>query len=94
MYQAKYKHVILPRVATDANGGVDSTKAKYWGLASTMLSSAYLGVLEEPHLKSPTIGSNAEEFSTDDLNFGVRAGYFITVVGATWIKFSAGDGTA
>lgn len=93
-YNGKYQHKILPRVATDANGFVDSTKATYWGLASSMMSSAYLGVLEEPHLKSPAAGNNGEEFSTDDWNFGVRAGYFVTVVGATWIKFSKGDGTA
>lgn len=94
VYKGKYKHVILPRVATDANGAVDSTKAKYWGLASSMNSSAYLGVLEEPRLKTPAAGNNGEEFSTDDWNFGVRAGYFVTVVGANWFKMSKGDGTA
>lgn len=94
VYKGKYKHVVLPRVATTATGAVDSTKSKYWGLASSMMSSAYLGVHEEPRIKTPTAGSNAEEFSTDDWNFGVRAGYFITVVSGQWIKFSSGDGTA
>lgn len=94
VYKGKYRHVILPRLATTASGAVDSTKAKYWGLASSMMSSAYLGVHEEPRLKSPTPGSNAEDFATDDWNFGVRAGYFITVVNGVWIKFSSGDGTA
>lgn len=93
-YQSKYQHKILPRVATDKDGFVDSTKATYWGLASSMMSSAYLGVLEEPHLKSPAAGNNGEEFATDDWNFGVRAGYFVCVVGGQWIKFSRGDGTA
>lgn len=94
VYQGKYKHVILPRVATTAAGAVDSTKAKYWGLASTMMTSAYLGVHEEPRLKTPADGNNGEEFSTDDWNFGVRAGYFICVVSGQWIKVSKGDGTA
>lgn len=94
VYQGKYRHVMLPRVATDANGAPDSDKAKYWGIASSQMTSAYLGVLEEPRLKTPTAGSNAEEFSTDDWNFGVRAGYYVTVVGANWIKASKGDGTA
>ena len=93
VYQGKYTLVTLPRVATDNSGFVDSTKSTYWGLASTMMSSAYLGMLEEPRLKSPAAGNNGEEFSTDDWNFGVRAGYFIQVVGANWIKFSAGNGT-
>jgi len=92
--KGKYRHVILPLVATDASGLVDNTKATYWGLASSMFSSAYLGVHEEPRLKTPPAeGNNAEEFSTDDWNFGTRAGYFITVVSGIWIKFSEGDGS-
>lgn len=92
--KGKYRHVILPLVATDASGLVDNTKATYWGLASSMYSSAYLGVHEEPRLKTPPAeGNNAEEFSTDDWNFGTRAGYFITVVSGIWIKFSEGDGS-
>lgn len=94
VYKGKYRHVVLPRLATTAAGLPDTTKAKYWGLASSMMSSAYLGMHEEPRLKSPTPGSNAEDFATDDWNFGVRAGYFITIVTANWIKFSSGDGTA
>jgi len=94
VYQGKYRHVILPRLATTATGAVDSTKSKYWGLASSMMSNAYLGVHEEPRIKTPTPGSNAEDFATDDWNFGVRAGYFITVVSGQWIKFSSGDGQA
>ncbi len=95
VYQGKYKHVILPRVATDANGAVDSTKAKYWGLASSMNSSAFLGINEEPHLKTPeTVGSSAHEFSTEDMNFGSAAGYFIVIPGARWFAISTGDGVA
>lgn len=94
VYKAKYRHVILPRLATTAAGLPDSTKAKYWGLVSSMMSSAYLAIHEEPHMKSTTAGSNAEEFSTDDWNFGVRAGYGITIVGGNFIKFSAGNGNA
>lgn len=95
VYQGKYKHVILPRVATDKNGANDTTKAKYWGLASSRLSTLMLGVHEEPHMKAPPVaGSNAEEFSTDDWNFGTRAGYLIATVNAVWISVSYGDGTA
>jgi len=87
----KYRHVILPLLATDKNGAVDNSKATYWGLASTMFSSAYLGVHEAPRMKSPSEGNNGEEFSTDDWNFGVRAGYFICIVSGIWVKFSSGD---
>jgi hypothetical protein len=92
--RGKYRHIILPLVATDNVGAVDGTKATYWGLASSMMSSAYLGIHEEPRLKTPPVdGNSAEEFSTDDWNFGTRAGYYITVVSGSWIKFSEGDGS-
>lgn len=90
---AKYKHVILPLLATTATGAVDTTKAKYWGLASSMGSQAFLGMAEEPRLKTPSEGNNGEEFSTDDWNFGVRAGWFIVIAGANWVKISKGDGS-
>jgi len=92
--QGKYKHVIMPRLATTALGAVDTTKAKYWGLASSVGSQAFLGMAEEAHLKVPQEGNNGEEFSTDDWNFGVRAGWFIVIVSGNWIKLSKGDGTA
>lgn len=95
VYQGKYRHVMLPRVATDKNGAPDTTKAKYWGVASTSMSTLMLGVHEEPRMKAPpTSGSNAEEFSTEDWNFGVAAGYMVVTVTAGWIAVSYGDGTA
>lgn len=96
VYQGKYKLVVLPRVATDKNGANDTTKAKYWGLASTRLSTFMLGVHEEAHMKvaSGKEGTNAEEFSTDDISFGTRGGYLIAIVDPSFISLSAGDGTA
>jgi len=93
-YSGKYRHVILPRLDTSAIGANDSTKSKYWGLASSEMSTAYLGVHEEAHVKLPTPGSNAEEFSTDAWNFGTRAGWLIVIVSATWVSMSSGDGVA
>lgn len=95
VYGGKYKHVVLSRVATDANGGVDSSKAKYWGLASSENSQAFLGINEEPRMKTPAAnGNNAEDFSTEDWNFGSTAGYFIVIPGARWFAISTGDATA
>jgi len=95
VYAGKYRHVILSRVAVTAAGLVDSTKAKYWGLASSQNSQAFLGVNEEPSLK-PMVssGNNAEDFSTQDWNYGTTAGYFIVIPGARWFTISTGDGTA
>lgn len=93
-YKGRYTHLVLARLATDKDGGVDSTKAKRWGVASSQFSTFFLGVHEEANLKSPTPGSNAEEFSTDDWNFGVRGGYLVVIVSASWVGVSLGDGTA
>jgi len=95
VYQNKYKLVVLPRVATDKDGAPDSTKAKYWGVASSTYSTLMLGMHEETHLKTPPAdGKSNEEFSTDDWNFGVRGGWMIVTVSASWIGMSSGDGTA
>lgn len=94
VYKGKYRHVKLSRVATTAAGAPDSTKAKYWGIASSMGSDAHLGEWEQPRLKVPKDLNAGEEFSTDDWNFGVRAGYGITILSGAWVKFSSGDGTA
>lgn len=94
VYQSKYRHVVLPRVATTATGAPDSTKRYYWGLASTMMTTAHLGVWEEPHLKTPSDLNAGEDFATDDWNFGCRGGYGIAIVSGSWIKMSSGDGTA
>ncbi len=94
VYMGKYKHVVLPRLATDKDGFVDATKRKYWGIASSIASSAHLGIWEEPRLKVPQNLNAGEEFSTDSWNFGVRAGIGIAIVGAAWVKMSSGDGVA
>lgn len=94
-YVNKYVHKVFPRLATDANGGNDSSKVKYWGVASSTMSTAFLGVHEEPRLKTPPAdGKSNEEFSTDDWNFGTRGGWLIVIVSAAWIGFSSGDAAA
>lgn len=94
VYKAKYTHVIFDLVATTAAGLVDTTKQKYWGISSTMYTSAHLDIWEAPRLKVPSEGNNGEDFSTDDWTFGVRAGYGICTANGQWIHVSYGDGTA
>lgn len=94
-YNGKYTDVILPRLDTTNVGGGDSTKSKMWGVASSEMSTAYLGMHEEPHLKKPPVeGNNAEDFSTDDFLFATRGGWMIVIVSAAWIGMSSGDGAA
>ncbi len=94
VYKAKYKHVKLPLVPTTAAGLPDNTKRRFWGICSSMISDAHLGVWEQAHLKAPSDLNAGEEFSTDDWNFGVRAGYGLGIVTGRWAKFSSGDATA
>lgn len=94
VYENKYRLISIGRIATDKDGAPDSTKAKYWGVASSEHSTFFLGMHEEAHLKSPSTTDSAEEFSTDDWNFGVRAGWMVVIVSAAWIGFSSGDATA
>lgn len=94
VYAGKYTKKAFPRLATTASGGVDTTKRKYWGVASSTMSTFYLGVHEEAHMKMPAMGNNQEDALTDDWNFGTRMGYMIVIPSASWIAFSKGDGTA
>jgi hypothetical protein len=91
VYRGKFRHVVLPRLAMTAAGAPDSTKRLYWGIASSKLVKANgikCGVWEEGYLKLPTPNGNAEEFSTDDVNFGVRGGYGIEALSGVAYKFS------
>lgn len=91
VYMSKYRHVVLPRVATLASGLVDTTKRYYWGLASSQYTTANLGIWEEPHIKTPANLNAGEDFATDDWNYGSRGGYGIAIVGGAWFKMSKGD---
>jgi hypothetical protein len=94
VYKAKYRHVKLPLVQTTATGTPDNTKRQYWGVASSAISDAHLGIWDTPTLKTPSALNAGEEFSTDAWQYGVRAAWGIGVVSGRWIKFSSGDATA
>ena len=94
VYASRYKHVILPRVATTATGAADTDKRYYWGIASSTMSNFHLGIWESPHMIAPSAGSNAEDVQTDDWDFRTRAEIGMCIVSGMWIKFSTGDGTA
>jgi len=93
-YKSKYGHVILPYLATDCNGAYDSTKAKYWMLASVAHTDAILEISEAPHMISPSVGSNSEDFENDDWKFKSSSSYAIEVIDPRWIVMSSGTGAA
>lgn len=62
VYNGKFNHVILPNLATTAAGAYDSTKRRFWFLASVGVGvrgwQAYLGMWIAPTLLTPN-DSNA-----------------------------------
>lgn len=93
-FMANYRHVKISRLATDANGAVNSSKKKYWGLVSSRIFAAYLAVTEESHVNAPQVGSNAEDISTDVWTYASRGSYGICIVSGRGFAISYGDGTA
>lgn len=81
VYKNKYRHIILPYLATTATSAHDSTKERWWFLAAVGQGmngwQAYYGVWEAPHMKDQTMtDTNANhDYSRDVWTFGTRAGY-------------------
>jgi hypothetical protein len=77
-----YTHVVLPYLATDANGNYNSSKARWWFLIAATGGTdgwqAYYATFEAEHLKTAN-GSN-EDFSRDIYKEGVRKGYGVRAV--------------
>lgn len=86
VYRGKYRHVVLPYLATTATGARDATKERWWFLAAigqgTNGWQAYYGEWEAPHMKDRTTddrGAN-HDYSRDIWTFGTRAGYGVRAV--------------
>lgn len=86
VYKAKYRHLVLPYLATTAVGANDSTKRRWWFLAGIGQGvngfQAYYGVSEATNLKTPSAGNNGEDAHNDNWTYGVRKSYGIVVVSA------------
>ena len=84
VFQSKYRHVVLPYLATTATGAHDSTKKKWWFLIAAgqeeMGWQAYFAVAEMPNLKTPSAGNNGEDVHTDNWFYGVRCAYGIVAL--------------
>jgi hypothetical protein len=75
--QDKYKHVILPKLASTAAGLNDSTKKNWWGIASIASGAvgarwqSYYAMWETSHLVSPDEG-NTKNGDADIWDFHTR----------------------
>lgn len=80
-FRGKYRHLVLPYLATTAAGAHDSTKKKWWFLVASGQGVAgwqsYLGIAEAPNMKSPAPGNNGEDIHNDNWTYGVRCAYGI-----------------
>ena len=96
VYKGKYRHVILPRMATTASGAYDSTKVAYWFLVATgqgiMGWQAYLGIWENSNLKTPTPGNNGEDVHNDNWTYGTRGSWHVITVSPRGVICSTGLG--
>jgi len=91
-YQAKYKLMELTKVATDAMGRIDGTKAGWYMLASLEGANrlqAFEYVWESPTSNvTPMNGNNGVDAYNDDYTFGRRARYAHGCVSARGIVFN------
>lgn len=90
VYSKKYRHIILPYLASTAAGVRDTTKKRWWGLATIGDNGwqAYYGIFESANLKTPTAGGNGEDVHNDNWTYGCRGSYGIVTVSGRFIVFS------
>ena len=74
------KHIINKRIAMTPNGGVDTTKSKYWFIASSNQPVISYVELQAPMIAVPQDGNNGEDFLTGNWNFKTDAFYGIGFV--------------
>lgn len=90
VYSGKYKHLILPYLATTNLGAYDATKKNYWMLANLGHTDAIMEISEYPTFKAAEPGSNGEDFDTDDWHFKSSATYDLGVLDVKFITGSTG----
>ncbi len=83
VYQDKYRHVILPQLATTATGAIDSTKKNWWFL--TAIGGGLKGwqawyVEWESMNLIPSTSGNGQDVHKDVWYYNVRQAYNIGIV--------------
>lgn len=84
VYEAKYKPLKLPFLATTASSGYDSTKKNWWGLVATGVGASawqsHLAMWENPYLVDPVNTPSLIDGHADIWTYGVRLSYDIAIV--------------
>lgn len=89
VYKAKYNHIILPLLATDANGAPSSTGRYYWFLADLKKKDAICEFSEMPTFTMGTPGNGGENFQTENWEAKSTASYAYGVLDYKWVVGSA-----
>lgn len=84
-YYRKYKHIVLPLLATTATGAVDTTKAKYWFLANLAHTDAVCEISERPHMVMPRPGGNLDDAETRNWLTQTFATFDFGILDPKWI---------
>ena len=85
VYKGKYKHLVLPLLATTNLGAPTSTGRFYWMLADMKHKDALLEFSEMPTFTAPNPGNNGEDFDTDDWKFKSSASYAYGILDYKWV---------
>lgn len=89
VYKGKYKHVVLPFLATTNLGAPTSTGRYYWMLADLGNKDAICEFSENPTFTPPTPGGNQENALTEDWWYKSSASYAYGILDFKWITGSA-----
>ena len=89
VYSRKYKHVILPYLATTNLGAPTSTGRYYWMLADMKHKDAIAEFSEMPTFTMGTPGNGGEDFDTEDWGVKSSASYAYGILDFKWIVGSA-----
>jgi len=85
VYKSKWKHIVLPLLATTNLGAPTSTGRYYWMLADLKKKDAILEFSEMPTFTMASPNSNGENFDTEDWMAKSSASYAYGVLDYKWI---------
>lgn len=83
-YQGKYRHIVLPYLATTASGAYDSSKAKWWFLADLTRKGLHAFIGQAPTFITPQEGQGIE-FENMDWKYAAFASYDLVCNDPRWI---------
>src|SRR3990167_3293340 len=89
VYKNKYKHVVLPYLATDLNGAPSATGRYYWMLADLKKKDAIAEFSEMPTFTMGMPGNGGEEFKNENWWAKSTSSYAYGVLDYKWIVGSS-----